>query len=256
VLARAGTGGCIRAVRRSFPNGIVARSRPNKFGRRFAGAVVVPAARLVVFTQWAAWRVVVCPPMRRLARRLFTLCPIFSLLLCVAACVLYVRSYWRQDQYEWVSRGGGGDGGAMVERRLMSAHGGIGFHTARYAMHRDLPGRRYEAYWLRQPRGGSSLSLDGVAIPLVGNVLQPRVWTFEPRRGPFYTVSSTTVRVPYWIIVLVTLASAGWSLRLSRRRLRAARQRLGQCVACGYDLRATPGRCPECGAVATTEGAA
>jgi hypothetical protein len=53
------------------------------------------------------------------------------------------------------------------------------------------------------------------------------------------------VGVPHWVIVVV----AAWT---PARRARAwwrdwRRRRLGLCAACGYDLRASAGRCPECG---------
>src|SRR5262249_25509393 len=51
--------------------------------------------------------------------------------------------------------------------------------------------------------------------------------------------------IPYWPLIVVTLLPPLlWFMRWRRHAGRAAGH---QCVVCGYDLRATPDRCPECG---------
>ncbi|HEY7088746.1 MAG TPA: hypothetical protein VH518_11695 [Tepidisphaeraceae bacterium] len=60
-----------------------------------------------------------------------------------------------------------------------------------------------------------------------------------------------TVWGSYWPIAVATaLLPALWIPGLMRRLRASRRRRLGCCAHCGYDLRATPDRCPECGAVA------
>ena len=53
------------------------------------------------------------------------------------------------------------------------------------------------------------------------------------------------ISVPYWLIVSVSsLLALVLSIRPWRER---RRMRKGLCPACGYDVRATPDHCPECG---------
>jgi hypothetical protein len=53
------------------------------------------------------------------------------------------------------------------------------------------------------------------------------------------------IAIPYWFIVLLTAIGPVTVWRHRRRQLR--RRQVGQCPGCGYDLRATPDHCPECG---------
>ena len=53
---------------------------------------------------------------------------------------------------------------------------------------------------------------------------------------------------PHWFVVLAFTALPAY--RLARRMRR--RPQPGHCPTCGYDLRATPDRCPECGTIAAT----
>lgn len=65
-------------------------------------------------------------------------------------------------------------------------------------------------------------------------------------------LSTTQVRIAYASVYVGGLAGVILAFRLfighRRRLLRKDRQRKGLCSICGYDLRASADRCPECGA--------
>jgi len=56
------------------------------------------------------------------------------------------------------------------------------------------------------------------------------------------------LHVPYWPFwMIITPPIVGWLRALEKLKLRATRARQNLCLLCGYDLRATPEICPECG---------
>ena len=63
-----------------------------------------------------------------------------------------------------------------------------------------------------------------------------------------------TIYAPHAVLLALMLArpAAGRIARVVRDQRH--QRRSGLCPSCGYDLRATPGRCPECGAGRAPEG--
>jgi hypothetical protein len=55
------------------------------------------------------------------------------------------------------------------------------------------------------------------------------------------------ISVPHWFVILLF----GWVPVWAMIRFYKSRRKKGQglCQVCGYDLRATPDRCPECGTI-------
>src|SRR5688572_30580424 len=85
--------------------------------------------------------------MRRLARHLFTLCSAVSLLLCVATCAVWARSWWAVDtfgQIRWdAASGRHSQSGVEWERGRL-----FGYYLAM-----DVPpGRTYAQLRLPPPR--------------------------------------------------------------------------------------------------------
>jgi hypothetical protein len=163
------------------------------------------------------------------------------LLLCIG---IWVRSLWTLDYVHWtdqrhfpaiVSSGG----------RVMYTYqfwpGGAGGNDPGWKVGaRPRPDR--PAYFERPDAD------DDTRHWLLGFECSPRAGVPSSRKAftPYRIVVPTTfvIAVPYWFLTLMT---AVFSILAVRHRRRASRIHDGHCVACGYDLRASPERCPECG---------
>jgi hypothetical protein len=173
---------------------------------------------------------------------MFTIICVMSLLVCAAVCMLWARSYRLSDQFVWQSQRGW--------RWVYSAHG----YVVVWLFVDDCSGHPAGFYGLRYRRddvawpGNDLLLLD----PDFGDTLISRerggfAW-YEWRKAGGGIHQAQAV-VPCWCLAAtMALLPLGWTTLQWRSRVRGRRRkRLGLCLGCGYDLRASKDRCPECG---------
>ena len=174
--------------------------------------------------------------MRRLARPLFTLTAAASLALCVAACAVWVRSYYAGDA--WV----------RMDRPAEGSHLGR-VHIVGWSRGLIIAGRAMELTW---PLGRAEMPWTEYREGEPGEVWAGDRDGFWGRlgfgRGSDSRFWGVTYTFPAWAVVALSAVLPGvvvrrWMRSRSARRRAAA----GLCPSCGYDLRASAGRCPECG---------
>ena len=175
------------------------------------------------------------PPMRRLARHLFTLCSAASLVLCVALGGLWIHSHGYLHQAAFAR------GRHMAW--LYSQGGSLQLvWTVAWPAH-DVPltatmKKLTDAQTSERLAAGSDWQAGGFGVGHTEMHVAGRIIPTRYR----------TLTVPYWLPFLLTTALPVIRLvRAHRRGLGMLRADMGRCPACGYDLRASPGRCPECG---------
>jgi len=176
----------------------------------------------------------------RFARRIFVGT---SLLLCVATLVLWGRSCRTGDAFNRYRQNVAGPGTYHDTRGVFSTHGTIGAgHLRMLPPHaQDWPA---DTGWQWHTTGGVA-----VAWPHRWSLLGFGYWNAAMPSAPGGGgMRMTGVKIPHWFVAGVfMILPAQWGRRawLARR----ARRRLASqlCVACGYDVRESAERCPECG---------
>ena len=203
-----------------------------------------------------------------MTRRLLNLLTALALLLFVAVCVLWVRSYWRVISLTYFRPWS--NGSASVDTTMAVAVSQGAFYVRRFRFDRwpsgqsapptEVPAEGPGAWslWIRrQPdqqfgsarwdRAFAGFGLHEDQTPRVSNPSQSYSWAHR----------ITTVRVPGWAVAALTIAAPAMRAARKLATLRRERRRLtaGLCSHCGYEVRATRGRCPECGTAAARAAA-
>ena len=181
------------------------------------------------------------PPMRRLARWVFSALCLLSLLSCGGTCAAWARSYCVCDVWQW--RGPGG-------------------RTTWYASRGRLANVRWVLSGSSAPADAEFIAY-GTVAPFDFSGLRPRVaaggWEgagFADWIGREWATTQRVRLIPlYPAPLLFAFPPLAWIALYLRRTEARHRQRLGLCIRCGYALTGnTSGRCSECGELIYVSG--
>lgn len=176
-------------------------------------------------------------------RRLFSALTVLSLVLFLAMVGLCLRTRFVQDLITFTR------GGTLY--RVHAKENGV--VVARIV---GWPSR-VGLSWESAPTGAA-----GLGVPVLFSVLRHSSLfgdiDLEQGTGAVFvptidsapvTVRATIVVVPWswFVLTAVVPAAVLTSIALRRIHVRRSRRSRGLCIVCGYDLRATNDRCPECG---------
>jgi len=176
--------------------------------------------------------------MKRIRRWLFNGLTALSLVLCVATAALWARSYFVVESVfrsRWDA--------ATHE----SSETDLSWSDGRF----EFDFERVSAPLLNAAWRNFGWQHSTTASPPA----QFAWWDFkhQPRTGLLGTngvmgwYETWTIDFRIWALAAVASLLPGYWLFAKIRQARGARS--GHCLVCGYDLRATPDRCPECGTI-------
>jgi hypothetical protein len=176
--------------------------------------------------------------MKRAARILFHLAAGVSAILFLAAVGLWVASYLQEHRLVRFGR--------ETYWAVSPSRGDLGIVHISF----EVPGVQYPSSqwgwrWQTVPPRNLRVAL-GQLYPKRSVAFAGFVYARSGMlNGPSWLL---LVPIPFLVALLALLPLAD-VLIIRRRRRRVRRLAAGLCVRCGYDLRATPEKCPECGAV-------
>ena len=178
-------------------------------------------------------------------RILFYFAATFSLLLCIATVLLWMRGRSIRDSICWVSTN------PPYTRTDVTSNLGIIFSNCTELSRVSPSASRGTtfAHWTDQVDDRIRAGHRDAYARSTWHGFAGRYCRDDPS-APHGTGAGTAWQLryywclPHWFLVVIT---ALLPVAAANRLLRKRRTPAGHCIACGYDCRATPDRCPECG---------